>query len=109
MDKLLDHFWSRWKKEYLNILRDSQRNGQGRIISSIPNVNDIVIIHDEKLPRQLWRLGRIVKILHSNDGRVRGAEVKVGKTKSIIRRPVNKLYPLIEGEVNSKPFKVGEC
>ena len=106
IDTLLDHFWSRWCKEYLNILRENQRRDRGKALSSIPNVNDVVIVYEEKMPRQLWRLGRIVKLLISNDGQVRGAEVKIGKTNSIIRRPVNKLYPLItaENNVDSKPF-----
>ena len=111
IDTLLDHFWSRWCKEYLDILRDSQRNDDRRS-SSAPNVNDIVIVYDEKMPRQLWRLGRIMKLLISDDGQIRGAEVKIGKANAMIRRPVNKLYPLIvhDGDiVDTKPFTIKKC
>ena len=34
-----------------------------------------------------------MKLLKGSDGYVRGAKVEVGKTKNIIRRPVNRLYP----------------
>ena len=61
-------------------------------------MNDIAIIHNEKLSRQLWKLGQIVESYKSNDSKVRGAKIKVGKTRSLIDRPLNKLYPL---EVNS--------
>ncbi|XP_035231684.1 uncharacterized protein LOC118203511, partial [Stegodyphus dumicola] len=32
-------------------------------------VNDIVLIHDEKLPRHSWKLGRVVTIFPSRDGK----------------------------------------
>ena len=32
-------------------------------------------------------------MIKSNDGLVRGAKVKVGKTRNIIRRPVSCLFP----------------
>ena len=34
-----------------------------------------------------------MELLKGSDGYVRGAKVKVGKTKNIIRLPVNRLYP----------------
>ena len=34
-----------------------------------------------------------MELLESSDGNVRGAKVKVGKTKNLIRRPVNRLHP----------------
>ena len=55
-------------------------------------------MHDEKQPRQQWLLGKIVELLPGSDGKIRGAKVKIGRTKNIIRRPVNRLYP-IEGNV----------
>ena len=69
-----------------------------------------VIIYYEKVPRHLWRIGIITKLLTSKDGNCRGAEVKIGKTSSIIRRPVNKLYPLVPSsdDVNSDPYKADE-
>ena len=56
--------------------------------------NAIVITYDEKVPRHLWRLGRVVDIIPSRDCNICAAKIKVGKTGEIINRPINKLYPL---------------
>ena len=42
-------------------------------------VDDIVLIAQDKMPRQFWRLGRLLKVFTSRDNKVRAAEVKVGK------------------------------
>ena len=94
LEKLLKHFWERWTTEYLTSLREFQKHHQNRNRSNIPGVNEIVIIKEDKLPRQQWRLGRIVKLIESRDGNVRAAEVLVGKTGKYIERTVNRLYPL---------------
>ena len=57
-------------------------------------VDDIVLIAQDNMPRQFWRLGRVLKVFTSRDNKVRAAEVKVGKTEHIIRGTVDKLYPL---------------
>ena len=40
-------------------------------------VGDIVIVHDDKNPRGLWKLGRIEKLLPGADSDVRGVFFKV--------------------------------
>ena len=55
-------------------------------------MGDVVVIKDVVL-RHRWRLGLVLELLESTDGYVRGAKVKVRKTKNITRRPVNRLYP----------------
>ena len=35
----------------------------------------------------------MIELIKSNDGLVRGAKGKVGKTRNVIQRPVNCLYP----------------
>ena len=63
----------------------------GRAASEI-TVGDVVVIKDVVL-RHRWRLGLVLELLEGTDGYVRGAKVKVRKTKNITRRPVNRLYP----------------
>ena len=46
------------------------------------------------MPRQKWKVGRIIEPLPSKDCKVRGCKVLVGKTGQIVDRPVNKLYPI---------------
>ena len=39
-------------------------------------------------------MGRIVELVESKDGKVRGAKVKIGKTNNVVKPPINLLYPL---------------
>ena len=105
-DVIIDHFWSRWQHEYLEYLRENQRKFCKTRSMCVPKVNDVVIIYDDKLPRHLWRVGLIIKLIDGNDGKCRGAEVRLSKTRSIIKRPINKLYPLVTNEdLEIRPFK----
>ena len=96
LEKVINEFWDIWRRDYLLELRQLQKINKSK--GAKPKVNDIVIIYEENIPRQLWKLGRIVDIYKSNDGRECGAKVKVGKTNKLIDRPLNKLFPL---ELNS--------
>ena len=96
LEKVIDEFWNIWRRDYLLELRQLQKINESKGVK--PKVNDNVIIYEDNIPRQLWKLGRIVEIYKSNDGRERGAKVKVGKTNQLIDRPLNKLSPL---ELNS--------
>ena len=46
------------------------------------------------LKRQHWCLGRIKELVPSRDNQIRGARILIGKSKVIIERPINKLYPI---------------
>ena len=61
--------------------------------AAVIKVYDVVVIGEDVVPRHRWRLGIVVELIKSNDGLVRGAKVKVGKTGNVIRSPVNSLYP----------------
>ena len=97
LDKILTHFWDRWRREYVTSLREFQKPKKQRH-SAMVQVNDIVIVYDDKQPRHLWRIGRVDNVLIGRDGRVRGAEVQLGKSGIIIKRPVNRLYPIVKNE-----------
>ncbi|GFX81581.1 integrase catalytic domain-containing protein [Trichonephila clavipes] len=47
---------------------------------------------EEKVRRQLWRLGRIIEIHKGRDGKVRSATIKI--LTDIMKRPVRLLYNL---------------
>ena len=59
-----------------------------------PSINDIVMVFEETRPRNKWMLGRVVEIINGHDGKTRGVKIMMGKTKTVITRPVNKVYPL---------------
>ena len=56
-----------------------------------------MLIHDENLPRGLWRLGRIKELIVGGDGNIRSAVVRVasqGQRPTVVNRPIQRLYPL---------------
>ena len=91
-------FWKRWRTEYLTELRDSHRKlYHGRAGSPSIAIGDVVIVHDESLPRGFWKLGVIEEVISGMDGQVRGATVRLHSSdKRLIRlnRPIQLLYPL---------------
>ena len=52
---------------------------------------------------QGMKLGRVIEVIPGRDGRIRGAEVKVGKSGAVIRRPVNRLYPIVKADDVKQP------
>ena len=56
-----------------------------------------MLVHDEKTPRQSWKIGRIIETQTSADGEVRGVKVAVVNKKGRLynlNRPVQRIYPL---------------
>lgn len=97
LNQVLNHFWKRWRTEYLSNLREihahiSKRlpSGEGSQIS----VGEMVIVKDEHLPRGLWKLGLVQEIMMGRDGQTRAAVVKVAsrdRQHSILKRPCTHL------------------
>ena len=88
---LADQFWKRWRKEYVVNLKRRQK-------SITPSRNlatgDLVLLVDENLPRNQWRLGRVKEAMRSSDGLVR--KVRVKTQAGTLIRPITKLC-LLEG------------
>ena len=78
----LNHFWKRWRTEYLTELRESHRQSNHDSSTKHPiKVGDVVVVHNESLPRGFWKLGRIQGVIAGRDGKIRGAIVKVASRK----------------------------
>jgi hypothetical protein len=90
-EKLMRSFWSRWKNDYLLNLRSAYLS---LAKTNIPQfkVNDIVLVKDDHLPRNFWKMGRILKLFPGRDGKVRACEIKT--ESSVIKRPAQLLYNL---------------
>ena len=50
-------------------------------------------------------LGRVVEIINGHDGKTRGLRIMMGKSKTVISRLVNKVYPLELVEENEEICK----
>lgn len=86
---LADRFWSSFIKDYLPSLQGRQKWRQdGNSILC----DAVVMVVDPHLPRGLWPIGTVTKILPSPDGRIRVVEVLIeGK---YYMRPVSRLVVL---------------
>ena len=103
---LANEFWSRWKREYLQSLqvRSKWNNPQRNL-----QINDIVIVKDDNLPRNRWKLGSIEEVYLDDDGLVRKVKLRMSDPNldsqgkrvndiTFIERPIHKLVLLVEAE-----------
>lgn len=90
-EKLLNSFWKRWYNEYLLNLKSVYVNLPKTKLNEF-KVNDIVLIKDDFLPRNFWKLGRILEVYPGRDGKIRACLLKTQTTT--LRRPVQLLFNL---------------
>nr|XP_054604914.1 uncharacterized protein LOC107372912 [Nothobranchius furzeri] len=67
---LANVFWTRWRKEYLLNLQQRRKWNKNRRNTQI---NDIVLLQEDCVPRNQWKLARVVEVTPGADGRVRKA------------------------------------
>lgn len=101
---LAEQFWSRWRKEYMANIATRQRwHAPRRNL----HVGDVVMVQDDGLPRNEWRLGRVVDTTTDRDGLVRRVKINLGDRKlgkkgerlckpSVLERSVQRLVLLLE-------------
>ena len=73
-------------------MRETQRTSKLSINSPNINVNDIVLVSDEKVPIHFWRTAIVTWVLPNRVSEIRRAIVRIAKTNTILKRPVNKLF-----------------
>lgn len=89
--KCKEAMWGRCTSEYLRGLRERHRAQAGAGGPS-PKVGEVVIIKTEERNRGKWPLGIVERLIVGNDGVVRGARLRAGK--SHVERAAQHLYPL---------------
>ena len=70
------------RKEYVTSLRNWKKKYK-KTNNLIPQIDDIVLVFEDKVPRQNWCLGRIKELIPSRDNQIRGAKILIGKSKVI--------------------------
>ena len=95
LQKLIAKFWKDWRNDYLLDLREQMRPNND-VVDVKPKIDDVVLIHDDNLKRHRWVMGRVVGVEVGTDGQIRAARVQSAKSGNILRRPINKLFPLIQ-------------
>ncbi|XP_058448759.1 uncharacterized protein LOC131428730 [Malaya genurostris] len=84
-----NQFWKQWLRDYLPSL--TRRAKWIEEVKPI-KINDIVVIVDERFPRNCWPKGRVIATKVASDGQVRSATVQT--TNRVYERPAVKLAVL---------------
>ena len=86
-----EHVWKRFHAEIVPLLGPRKRWS-----AEVENLkeDDVVLELDENLPRGLWRMLRVAKVLPSADGLVRKVEV-ANEHGKIYSRPISRLIPVV--------------
>ena len=92
INHISNHFLDRWRHGNVVNLRETQRTSKVNIYSLKINVNDIVLVFYEKVPRHFWRIAIVKQVLPSRYSEIRGAIVRITKTNTILKRPVKKPF-----------------
>ena len=82
-------------------MREFQRN-QNKLTAKQIEIDDIILINNEKLARNRWKLVKVEELITSKDGHVRECKLRVyteNRKRSFLNRPINKLCYF---EVSSK-------
>ncbi|XP_059047191.1 uncharacterized protein LOC131842635 [Achroia grisella] len=96
IEKLRQHFWNRWQKEYISEL---QQRTKWKTNTAKLKIGDLVIIQEDYLPPLCWKLGRVLRLFPGPDGISRVADVKTAG--GCLRRPLVRFCPL----PNEEDFK----
>lgn len=89
VQRIQQHFWDRWSKEYLHTISiRSKWNKHQRNLEP----GDLVIIK-EATPPLTWKTARVLEVHPGDDGVVRVATVRTAN-RTLLKRPVVKLCPL---------------
>ncbi|VDO76220.1 unnamed protein product [Heligmosomoides polygyrus] len=91
----VDKFWAAWQDYYLKELREFHKKNlqEGKTSAKTPSPGEVVLVSSSILPRNSWKLGRILDVVRSEDGQIRETELRIGGGGTI-RRPPNLLIPL---------------
>ena len=90
---LANCFWSRWRKEYLQLLQPRQKWTEER---RNLQVNDVVLLKEEGVVRGHWPMGRVTEVHPSEDGLVRSVSIQVNGTTA--KRPITKVVLLVASD-----------
>ena len=56
ISNIINHFWQRWRREYLNMLRENHKITSTNKNHPTLSLNDIVLIEEERKPRSTWKM-----------------------------------------------------
>jgi hypothetical protein len=88
--QMVQHFWKRWYAEYLTSL---QQRFKWMMKREDLRIGDLVIIKEDNIPPNKWKMGRVIIVHPTDDDCVRNATVKTEYGE--MKRHVVKLCPIL--------------
>lgn len=88
---LASRFWSRWMKEYLQMM---QTRSKWQVDHPNLQIGDVVMLKEANPFERKFKLARVTNVFPSEDGKVRSIEVQLGD-RTILRRPIHKVVLLV--------------
>lgn len=90
---IINAFWKRFHKEYLEYLRSAHRRTP--TASHSIKIGDVCLLEDPAPSRAYWPLARVLALEGgaNSDGRRRTCTIKL-QSGQVVRRPIQLLYPL---------------
>ena len=97
MRRVVDDFWNRFSSEYITTLR---KRSKWLNSEKVPFVGQLILMMDSQLPRELWPLAIVEKIL--SEDKIHPRRVVVRNASGVkFERHVTHLIPLeLDGEEN---------
>lgn len=94
-ERYLEEFWKVWSEHYLRSIRERKdmMGNSKTAYPAPPKPGELVLMVDPDGKRSSWKTAVIERVLPSQDGATRAAQIRIGKTTRMIR-PINKLAPL---------------
>ncbi|XP_071056302.1 uncharacterized protein [Onthophagus taurus] len=89
LQRMLEDFWNHWQRFYLQSIQNATK---WHVPHNLPQIGQLVLIKDERLPPGKWTLARIEKIHYGPDGHARVATLKTPSTT--LTRPFVRLCVL---------------
>lgn len=93
--RLADHFWARWVREYLPTLVPRRTNNNNTTERDL-QCGDTILIVDPTLPRNTWPRGVVVRTYQGPDGRTRVIDART--SHGTFKRPCSKAVLLVPGD-----------
>ena len=97
LQRLHQHFWYRWRNEYLHTLQQRSKWLNTSSSDLPPKIGSLVLVKNDTAPPSRWHIGRITDIYPGHDGIARVASVKT--KDGTYKRPMVKLCPLPNAEI----------
>ena len=85
--------WNWWTREYVRGLREQHRTTRLKSVQ-YPKVGDVLIMKEDKKPRNTWKFAVVKQLITGKDSVTRGAKLKTAGGNQYLERAIQHLYLL---------------